>query len=210
MDADFSVELGAEDATLDFPWEAEGTPLRYYDVRRQPELLRFIDEAEKYHELRDFLAAVNSAASLLETAKCDTWVERELSEAEDIYHAELKFVSYVDLVFASSGPAPRSASGAETPSTARTDFPTHERMVKRLAEMLGRAPRIQSAAEFIIRRCYFRDSAEPVSGYYVTFYLSGYGLDDEDARRRWGIGLNVVQNALLQLSAEFRREKVAG
>jgi hypothetical protein len=192
MDADFSVELGAEDPILDFPWEAPGTALRYYDVKAAPDQLRFIDEAEKYHELRDFLASVNSPTSMFETAKCDVWTDDDLTEIEDIYDAQLKFVSYVDLVFAGQ-------------DSNRTNFDAHERGVRRLVELLGRAPQISSAAEFIIRRCYFHQGSTEESGFYITFYLSGYGADEGDARRHWGIGLNVVKNALLQISAEIRR-----
>ncbi len=197
MDADFSVELGADDPVLDFPWEAAGTPLRYYDLKRQPELLPFVDEAQQFHELHAFLASANSQASMMETAKCDTWWERELNEAEAIYDAELKFVSYIDLVMSDE-------------TSTRTNFEFHEKLARRLVELLGRAPQIKSAAEFVIRRCYFRGSGEPESGYYITFYLSGYGVDESEARRRWGIGLNVVQNAILQMSAEIRRATIAG
>src|SRR3954447_1024148 len=98
MEVDYRVELGADDPVLDLPWKTTGSPLRYYDLKRQPELLRFVDEAERYRELHDFLAAANSAASIFETAKCDVEFERELGEAEAIYGAELKLASYVDLV----------------------------------------------------------------------------------------------------------------
>ncbi|SRR6266567_7300484 len=192
MDVDFSVELGADDPTLDLPWEAPGTPLRYYDVRTEPDQLRFIDEAEKYRELHDFLAAINSRSSIFETAKCDAWAEDELSEAEDIYDAACKFASYVDLVLSAE-------------HSGRTDFQAHEKLASRIVELLSRAPQISSSAEFIIRRCYFHEGGKAESGFYITFFLSGYAGDEEDARRRWGIALNVVQNALLQISAELRR-----
>jgi hypothetical protein len=39
----------------------------------------------------------------------------------------------------------------------------------------------------------------------MTIYVSGYGDDAIDARQRWGMALNLVQNVLLQLSAEVRR-----
>ena len=194
MDADFSVELGADDPTLEFPWEAEGTPLRYVDVKNNPDQLRFVDEAEKYHELHTFLAAMNSATSMLVSAKCDVWADSEIQEAEEIYEAETKFVSYVDLVYTAD-------------SGRRADFLSHEHLVRRTVELLGRAPQITSAAEFIVRRCYFCGGDDVESGFYVTFYLTGYGADEDEARQRWGIGLNVVQNALLQVSAEFRRQK---
>lgn len=194
MDADFSVELGADDPTLEFPWLAEGTPLRYVDVKSNPDQLRFVDEAEQYHELHGFLAAVNSQASLLISAKCDVWADSDIQEAEEIYEAEMKFVSYVDLVFTQE-------------SGRRSDFSAHDSLVRRAVELLGRAPQIMSAAEFIVRRCFFSDTDAVESGFYVTFYLTGYGADEDEARQRWGIGLNVVQNALLQVSAEIRRAK---
>ena len=37
-------------------------------------------------------------------------------------------------------------------------------------------------------------------GFYLTFYLSGYGSDATEARARWNVGLKLVENALLQLS----------
>ena len=192
MDADFSVELGADDPTLDFPWEALGTPLRFFDIKNEPDLLRFIDEAERYRELRDFLAAINSQSSMFQTAKCDVWCVEELDPSEDIYEGSQKLASYVDLVLASS-------------TLSRTDFPTHEKLAKRIVELLGKAPELSAAAEFIIRRCYFHDAEPSELGFYLTFYLSGYGADEADARQRWGIALNLVQNALLQISLETRR-----
>jgi hypothetical protein len=192
MDADFSVELGADDPTLDFPWEAPGTPLRFFDIKSQPELLRFIDEAERYRELHDFLAAINSQTSMFQTAKCDVWVVEELDPSEDIYEGSQKLASYVDLILT-------------TPHRSRTDFQLHEKLAKRLVELLGKAPEMSAAAEFIIRRCYFREGEATDSGFYLTFYLSGYGADESEARQRWGIALNLVQNALLQISLETRR-----
>ena len=150
MDADFSVELGADDPTLDFPWEALGTPLRFFDIKNEPDLLRFIDEAERYRELRDFLAAINSQSSMFQTAKCDVWCVEELDPSEDIYEGSQKLASYVDLVLASS-------------TLSRTDFPTHEKLAKRIVELLGKAPELSAAAEFIIRRCYFHDAEPPNS-----------------------------------------------
>jgi hypothetical protein len=39
----------------------------------------------------------------------------------------------------------------------------------------------------------------------MTIYVSGYGDDILDARQRWGIALDLLQNVMLQLSAEVRR-----
>ncbi len=43
MDATVSVELGAEDAHLEIPWQAGD--LRYYDLKRHPELLLELPES---------------------------------------------------------------------------------------------------------------------------------------------------------------------
>src|SRR6266403_3842761 len=99
MDADFSIELGREDPVLDFPWKDPAGKLAYVDLKRHPELMARIEEAEKFPELGEFLRVMNSARTMLETAKCDAWTTTELSAEEDVYDASRKFASYVDVVF---------------------------------------------------------------------------------------------------------------
>ncbi len=207
MDADWSVELGANDPTLAVPWASDDGRLRYHDLRAQPELLLYVEEASRFPELGEFLVAINSASSHLQTAKCDAWSTPELSEAEAVYGAACKFCSYVDLIFA----------GDE----AQLSFEAHEQLVKRMSELLKKAPEISAAAEFIVRRAHYqqneRRGAETqravnsdgdagggdfVSGFYITFYLFGYGDDEDDARRRWAIALRLTGNAFLQVAAE--------
>ncbi len=214
MDATVSVELGAEDAHLEVPWQAGD--LRYYDLKRHPELLLEVPESHN-REMAEFLTAMNSPLSMLETAKCDAWLSDRIEEQEAIYAAGWKFGSYVDLIFADP--------------KARLGFAGHENFAKRIARLLRRAPDIPSAAEFIVRRCRYGPGAagaevrhvhpsapksvapgtpegnnsDAAEGFYLTFYLFGYGDDEDEARRRWGIALKIVENALLQLSAMHRR-----
>jgi hypothetical protein len=198
MDADYSVELGANDDVLDFPWSAPEHNLRYYNLKNQPDLLLYISEASEYQELGRYLAAVNSPASALLTAKCDVWTDEELGEAEAIYDANTKLACYVDHLF---------AGDSETTEDARFKFERHERFAQRVVELLSRVPPITAAIEVIIRRCYYRpDDSEERTGYYMTIYVSGYGSDVTDARQRWAIALDLLQNVLLQLSAEVRRK----
>ena len=188
MDVELTVELGAGDPTLAIPWSSSDGRLRYLDLKRQPELLLYVDEASRYHELGEFLVQINSPSSLLESAKCDAWYTTELSEPELIYGAAGKFVSYCDVFF----------SAGET----RFSFDQHQHFGQRLRKLLARAPEISAAAEFILRRCYYQQPDAPVGdGFYFTFYLSGYGDDEPDARKRWGIALKLIGNAILQLSA---------
>jgi hypothetical protein len=199
MDATVSVEVGAEDAYLEVPWQAGD--LRYHDLKRHPELLLELPESHN-REIGEFLAAMNSPLSMLETAKCDTWLSDQMEQQEAIYSAKWKFGSYVDVIFAD----PR----------ARLGFAAHENFARRIAQLLRRAPDISAAAEFIVRRCHYArgaagdagspsGNADAAEGFYLTFYLFGYGDDEDEARRRWGIALKIIENALLQLSALHRR-----
>jgi len=197
MDADYSVELGADDDVLDFPWSAPEHDLRYYDLKNQPDLLLYVSEAAEYQELGRYLLAVNSPASAVLTAKCDVWMDDDLSEAEAIYNAQTKLACYVDHLFAE--PELRSED-------LRFSFERHERFAQRTIDLLSRVPPISAAVEVIIRRCYYYlgESGER-AGYYFTIYVSGYGKDATEARQRWGIALDLLQNVILQLSAEVRR-----
>ena len=85
MDADFSVELGHDDPVLDFPWTDPSGKLAYFDLKRHPELIAKIEEAQKFPELGEFLRTVNSPHTIIESAKCDAWATTELTAEEDIY-----------------------------------------------------------------------------------------------------------------------------
>ena len=54
MDADFSIELGREDPVLDFPWKDPSGELAYVDLKRRPELMASIEEAERFLESGNF------------------------------------------------------------------------------------------------------------------------------------------------------------
>jgi hypothetical protein len=186
VQADFAVELGADDEVLEMPWAAEGGGPRYYDLKRHPELLSSVEEAARLPELGEFLSRVNSPKSLLETAKCDAWPSMGMNPEEEIFESSHKFCSYIDLLF------------SDEPK--RCSFPEHERLTKRLIQLLKAVPEIPAAAEFLIRRCYYHVEEEIREGFYITFYLFGYG-DEVQSRQHWAIGLKLVANAIRQLSA---------
>ena len=187
MQADFAVELGADDETLELPWHDEATGLRYYDLKRHPEMLANIEEAQREPALREFLSAINSGASILETAKCDAWPSSEINPDEEIVGAAQKFGSYIDLFFAEE--------------ENRFAFLRHEEFAKQLIALLNTSPEIPAAAEFLIRRCYYQHREEVRVGFYFTFYLFGYGDEPPQAHQRWVIGLKLAENAIRQLSA---------
>lgn len=188
MQADFAVELGADDETLEIPWAGGENGPKYYDLKRYPEHLPNIEEARHLPELRELLKALNSQISIVETAKCDAWSSTAMSVEDEIFGAPHKFGSYVDLLF------------SEEP--ARCSFPDHEQFAKHLVQLLKKAPEIPAAAEFIIRRSFCRVDGEICEGYYITFYLFGYGVDESESRLRWGVALKLVENAIKQISAQ--------
>jgi len=140
MHADFSVELGRDDAALELPWSSTDPAVRFYDLKKHPELLQQVPEAAAYPELGAFLARTNAAGFPLATAKCDAWRSREVAPEEEIY-GDRKFVSYVDLVFEDEA--------------ARCSFDKYEAFAKNLCRLLSQTPEIPAAVEVVIRRCYY-------------------------------------------------------
>jgi hypothetical protein len=187
MDADFSIELGREDPVLDFPWTDPSGKLAYFDLKRHPELLPKLEEAQKFPELAEFLRSMNSARSSLESAKCDVWTTNELNVDEDIFNASHKFSNYVDLV----------CSNPEQ----RRSFDFHEGFAKRLTDLLRRAPEMRASTEICVRRCFFGESEETREGFYFTLYVNGFGEDELSAQKNWAIGLKLAGNAIVQIAA---------
>ncbi len=115
---------------------------------------------------------------MLESAKCDAWSSTELNPEEEIFGVPWKFGSYVDLLI--SDP------------TIRFSFEKHETFLKHLIGLLKVVPEIPASAEFSLRRCFYHEGEAVREGYYMTFYLFGYGEDEVQARKRWGIALKLV------------------
>jgi hypothetical protein len=206
MDADFSIELGRDDSVLDFPWKDPSGKFAYRDLKRRPELMACIEEAEKFTELGEFLRVLNSARSMMETAKCDAWVTTKLSAEEEIYDASHKFASYVDAIFSNmDGSNIDERLSSVDGSSLRQSLSLHEQFARKLVELLRRAPEISSAVEVCVRRCYYgEEDGVREEGCYFTLYVSGYGDDNVSARHNWGVGLKLTGNAIMQLSGGAR------
>jgi hypothetical protein len=182
VEADYAVELGADDETLELPWAAEDVGPRYYDLKRQPELLLNVEEATRVPDLAGFLVVMNSPDGILETAKCDTWSSTEINPEEEIWGATYKFCSYVDILFSHES---------------RFAFAEHEQFARRVTQLLKRGPEIPAAVELLVRRGFYHGAGEIQEGFYITFYLFGYGDDEPQARQRWATALNVVEKAMV-------------
>jgi hypothetical protein len=187
MDTDWSVELGADDPALEFPWTSPDGTHGFVDLSERKEALATLPEMAQYPELGEFLLVLNGKLSPWLTAKCDVWIDDDLGPAEEIYAAKLKVCSYVDLV--------------RRNESERFSFEYHEKFVKFAAANL---PDVGGdhliACEFIVRRCwYHRDSStndETEPGFYITLYIFGYGDDEAQAGAMWSGGLTRVSGAI--------------
>lgn len=193
MLAEWNVELGPDDPWLEIPWSSDDGSARFLDLKRQPELLLEIPEACMYSELADFLSWANSEHSPLESAKCDTWSSREINVEDEVFGEPCKFGSYIDILFASSD--------------SRSSFADTEAFAQGLARLLRLAPEMGSSAELTVRRCVDRRMQPTSDVFYITFYLHGYGEDEREAQKHWGIALKTAQSAIMQLCARPRDER---
>jgi hypothetical protein len=189
MQVDYSIELGAEDPALEFPWTSEDGAARHYDLKQHPEMVLEIEEARDHQELSEFLSRINAASSPLQTAKCDTWFTREILPEEEIFGASCKFACYVDMLF--------------TASELQSSFEKHEALARDLYHLLQRAPEMAAAVEFVVRRCFYH--ARSIEGFYITAYINGYGDSEEEAEQRWAIALKLLQHALVQVTVSLAR-----
>lgn len=188
MQAEWSVEIGPDAPALEVPWRSEHGSLRYFDLKKHPELLLEIPETLEHAELGEFLSGVNEKSQMA-SAKCDVWVTDEMSLEDEIFGEPVKRSSYVDLFF--DGPE-------------RFEFSAHERLADLIVTKFGNLPEMPARLEIVIRQCHFHRLKEPGgdsdAGFSFTFYVTGYGDDEAKARVRWAIALNLLRNAIVQVA----------
>jgi hypothetical protein len=190
VQADFSIECGANDESLEIPWASEDGALRYVDLKKNSALIAELEEARRYPEVADLLRTANSPRSAFLTAKCDAWFTHEMTVEDEPFGMSGKFGSYVDVLFASP--------------LQRGSFEQNEECARNLVRLLQGAPEMPASAEFLVRRCFFGDGHVESDGFYMTCYVFGYSDDEEEARKHWGIALRLLGGALVQISAEGR------
>jgi hypothetical protein len=207
MEADFSIDLGPDAPALELPWHDPDGRWRYFPLRGpvpgegcggQTAPLDLIPEARDFPALRHFLERANSPQSAWESAKCGVWAEA-VHPTENLFGAlgeqGFEHGSYVDVVLAAERAALRDSLRA------------HEQWARQMAAMLEEETACeQSAAEIVVRRCYFHRATkseeapeESDAGYCLSIFVFGYGTDPEMALRSWECALNVAADCLLRL-----------
>jgi hypothetical protein len=202
MDADHSIELGAEAPALELPWVDPEGRLEYIDLRSEPGGVEHIPEAREFPALRDFLIEVNSQQSAWQTAKCDVWAEN-VDATENLYGANVAQNCYIDLVLAARW------------TSLRESLELHENMARQLARSLEGEESLEATTEIVVRRCYFHREAEakefsgterPMdtsdAGYCLTLYISGFGTSVDAAAASWERAMGLAAGFLLHLHPE--------
>ena len=199
MEADWSVELGADDPSLEMPWSSPDGALRWQDLRGDPELIPQLTECRAYPEFIESLRALNSRDSCVLTAKCDAFATEPTESADELF-GSWRMVSYVDLLLV---PADITDQTDFSPTAANFDFALHEQFARDLCVCLNRDPEsasINAAAELVIRRCIYKSTRDDSQdGFYFTAYAIGYGESAEDARRHWAAALSAFGKLLAHM-----------
>jgi hypothetical protein len=190
MEADWSVELTADDPVIVVPWAAASDDPRkceFVDLRLGEHLIDEIEEAKPVPELRAALLLLNSARSPLWTVKCDTW---ESDTPMDPYEmdaapedATLSTGSYIDLLARDSG--------------LQASFDRQERWVRAVARTLRAVPVRAARVDLVVRRA----QVDQVAGYGVSWFVEGCGPTAPRARQAWsealGLALPVIMDTRL-------------
>ena len=194
MDADYSIELGPTAPALEVPWQDADGRIRYISLRKHPERISTLDEVQRFPALGELLRALNHEDSAWETAKCDVWLEDEESGENENPATAFSQHSYVDLILSHAHRALRNS------------LPAHQELARRMAHTLEEHGEEldATAAEIVLRRCYFhtdtRADSATEDGYCLTLYLSGYGATPAAAAERWQQALRLAAGCLPGLS----------
>ena len=194
MEADWSVELAADDPVIVVPWRAFPA-VQFIDLRARPQWIDEIEEARNRPALRSALARLNGEDSGLWTAKCDAWIR---SGADESGGAIDPIDSIDPWEMEATAEEARFAAGSyidilALDLEARGSFAIGERWVRGLAESLR--PRVLHSArtDFVLRRA----EIHGVAGFGVTWFVEGCGRTAELAELKWAEALAGILPAVL-------------
>jgi hypothetical protein len=187
MEADWSVELTAEDPMIVVPWAAanddDPRKCKFVDLRLGAHLIDEIEEARPVSELRAALLLLNDARSPLWTVKCDAWENDTPMDpyemdaaAED---ATLSAGSYIDLL--------------ARDSALQASFDRQERWVRAVADALRAVPARAARMELVLRPA----QVNGLAGYGVSWFVEGCGATAQRARQAWSEALGLALPVLM-------------
>ncbi|HET9086011.1 MAG TPA: hypothetical protein VFN53_00650 [Acidobacteriaceae bacterium] len=188
MEAEWSVECGADDPTVVLPWHSEDGSLRYVDLRQEPSAVEQISEAQEFPSLAAALRRWNTAASPVFTVKCDIWsYPAELFDAEDFPGFDFAQGSYVDLV--------------STDMYKFQSFAACERQLRAWTAAARLLPLQNCRCEWTLRSAQIfppvfsgppAGTAKALEGFATTLYVWGYGASAELANFAWSKAMETL------------------
>lgn len=166
MEADWSVEIGADSVCIDGSWKG------FIDLRRSADAVKSVIEAAAHPALRDALLALNSDKSRVFTTKCDTWSLAEQEIDADEFNARKAdaragFASYVDIL--------------ERDLDRFASFEFHQQRARDIAQRLQTIDLPQARVDIVVRAAVLNRS----EGYGLTLYAAGCGSTAEYAVEAW-------------------------
>ena len=186
MEADWSVELTADDPVIAVPWEAPGESFRFVDLRENPQAIDEIEEARREPALHSALLAINSAGSPNLDGKVRHLDERTAGKQDR-----------------SMGDGCRPGRGGvwrrmlhRHPAARPASFAVQEQWVRVLTETLRGVELRCARIELVLRPAVVRG----VAGFGVTCFVQGCGASTELAASRWAEALILALPALMQVA----------
>lgn len=166
MEADWSVEIGPELASIDASWPG------FIDLQASTKAIGEIKEAAQYPALSNALFLFNAVSSPVFTVKCDAWAlaadEIDPDEFDALRdEASVGFASYIDIV--------------ERDPMKFVSFRHHEQRARKVVAQL-RALHLGAARIDLVLRNGFVNGE---SGFGITLYAAGCGSNPESARKAW-------------------------
>lgn len=140
----------------------------FFDLRKTPELIPRIPEAEGWPEMIALLEAINRPSGILWSLGC----EKAVSSFKDERHPHLttKLVSYVDLAFADV--------------SMNSDRANFDRMAMALNKF-GSTRQVETfiKLEMELGKAYYAE--HNLTAWCLVIWIGGFGADESDARNAW-------------------------
>lgn len=165
MEADWSVEIGSGLPCIDASWEG------FVDLRTAPRTIHIAEEAQ-HPALHEVLLTLNAKNSAVFTSKCDVWalVAKEIDPDEfgaSRENANVGFASYIDIL-------------ARDPAYFAS-FSFHEDRCRELVSHFRLLALPQCRVDLVLRAAVMNEQ----SGYGLTLYAAGCGVDEAGAYAAW-------------------------
>lgn len=181
MEADWSVEIGAQEHCIDTSWAG------LVDLRSSTSVIDDLEEA-RHPALRKALLTLNSSDSGLFTTKCDIWTLAKEEIDPDEFGAVRETANtglacYIDIL---NGSSVRFES-----------FSYHEALIRNLTAYLRQIELTNGRVDIVLRAAVDTER----QGYGLTVYSAGCGTDHAEAYAAWEAVIKVSVPVTIEAAA---------